>query len=478
MRSAASPQREAPVHYPFWYVPFLTSPMVIAVVAVLHVIVAHYAVGGGLFLAVETHHAHRTRHADYLDYLHDHAWFFILVTVVYGAVTGVGIWWTIGLASPLATETLIHAFVFAWGMEWVCFVVEIAAAFAFYYGWAQLAPRTHQAMGWIYALAAWLSLVLITGITGFMLHSGGWPEHHGFWRVFFNPQFLPQVLARTGGSFLLASLYVYLHAAFRVRDAALRDHIARRSARPALLGAALVVLGGAGWYAALPASAKAALPAATLLNVMVVLLFAITVAVFVMLYLGPYRHPGWLSPGFALLLFGFGLAAVAVGEQIREAVRKPYIIYNVVMGNQILADEIPALRRSGYLEGGGWTRAHVAARAPEAWDGSRVDEGRLAELPESGRLGLGKTLYMHHCASCHATERGFSAVGHLLRGWSPEMILRLVESPEKARFFMPPWAGTPEEARLLAAYLQSLAPGPPPGMRFGNAAATPERRSP
>lgn len=35
----------------------LTSPMLIAIVAVLHVIVSHYAVGGGLFLAVETQHA-------------------------------------------------------------------------------------------------------------------------------------------------------------------------------------------------------------------------------------------------------------------------------------------------------------------------------------------------------------------------------------------------------------------------------------
>jgi AGZA family xanthine/uracil permease-like MFS transporter len=35
---------------------------------------------------------------------------FILLTVVYGAITGVGIWWTIGLASPLATEALIHIF--------------------------------------------------------------------------------------------------------------------------------------------------------------------------------------------------------------------------------------------------------------------------------------------------------------------------------------------------------------------------------
>jgi cytochrome bd ubiquinol oxidase subunit I len=49
------------MHYPWWYVPDLTSPMVIAVIAVIHVLIAHYAVGGGLFLAMETGYAYKTR---------------------------------------------------------------------------------------------------------------------------------------------------------------------------------------------------------------------------------------------------------------------------------------------------------------------------------------------------------------------------------------------------------------------------------
>jgi mono/diheme cytochrome c family protein len=282
-----------------------------------------------------------------------------------------------------------------------------------------------------------------------------------------NPQFVPQVLARTGGSFLLASLYVYLHAAFRVRTPEMRDLIARRSTRPALLGSLLIILGGIGWYAFLPDSARAALPAASMLNIMVMLLFAITAAVFAMLYLGPYRNPGWLSPGFALLFFGFGLAAVTVGEQIREAVRKPYIIYNVVLGNQILADEVPKLRQTGYLQGGVWTRAHVAMQAPSSVLDAHIDPARLVSLPAAERRQVGQTLFLYHCGSCHATDNGLSAVAHLTRSWTPEMIQRLVEAPEKAHFFMPPFAGTAEESRLLTEYLTSLAPAAPAGMYFG-----------
>lgn len=455
------------MHYPDWYVPFLTSPMIIALVAVLHVLVSHYAVGGGLFLAVETGHAYRTGNRDYLAYLKDHAWFFILVTVVYGAVTGVGIWWTIGLASPLATETLIHTFVFGWGMEYVFFLVEIVAAFIFFYYWGRLEPRVHELMGWIYAASAWLSLVIITGVTAFMLNPGGWPAHRDFWVGFFNPQFLPQVLARTGGSLLLASLYVYLHASFRVKDGELRRLIAHRSTRPGLLGALLTVLGGIGWFLFLPASARLALAAASMLNVMVVLMFALTIGVFVMLYLGPYRNPAWLSPGFALLLFSFGLAAMSVGEQVREAVRKPYVVYNVVMSNQVLPEEIPALRGGGYLEGGAWTKAHVKERWPGAIVDGKVSGAALLQLPEAERRAVGRTLYMYHCSNCHAAEVGFSAMGQLTPSWTPEMILALVEAPEKAHFFMPPWCGTREESMLLTQYLVSLAPPHPAGMYYG-----------
>ena len=59
------------MHYPWWYVPHLTAPMLIAVVSVIHVLVSHYAVGGGLFLAVETARL-PYQNRDYLDYLKRH----------------------------------------------------------------------------------------------------------------------------------------------------------------------------------------------------------------------------------------------------------------------------------------------------------------------------------------------------------------------------------------------------------------------
>jgi cytochrome bd ubiquinol oxidase subunit I len=452
------------MHFPWWYVPDVTSPMLIAGIAVIHVLIAHYAVGGGLFLAMETGFAYKTRNSAYLDYLKRHTRFFVLLTAVLGALTGVGIWWTIGLASPLGTEVLIRVFVFGWATEWVFFVVEITAAFVFYYYWGRLPPRTHVVIGWIYGGAAWISLVLITGITAFMLHPGGWLEHRSFWAAFFNPQFIPQTIARTGGALLLTSLYVYLHASLTLKDAAMRDLIGTRSARPALLGSILIAVGGIGWYVWLPESAQAVLASAAVLNVLIAILFALTVIVFILLYLGPYRNPGWLSPGFALALFLFGLAAFSTGEFIREAVRKPYISYNVVLGNQIFPEAIPSLREGGYLEGGVWPKAFVSMRFPEVIVDGKIDRSRLLELPDEDRLLVGETIFHYHCNDCHATTRGYSPAGPVLTGRSRESIHELVTHLDESHFFMPPWAGTEEEAQLLTDYLVHIAPPRPGGM--------------
>jgi cytochrome bd-type quinol oxidase subunit 1 len=179
------------MEFPFWYVPFLTAPMLIPLIAMPHIILAQFAVGAGILLADPVRRAYRDHNIEALAYLRKLARTFILITIVFGAVTGVGIWWTIRLTSPETTSALIHIFAFGWATEWTAFVVEIAAAFAFYYLWDRATPREHMTLGWIYAGAARVSLVLITGITAFMLTTGTWTPEKKFLRAFFNPSFVP-----------------------------------------------------------------------------------------------------------------------------------------------------------------------------------------------------------------------------------------------------------------------------------------------
>ncbi|HQE62884.1 MAG TPA: cytochrome ubiquinol oxidase subunit I, partial [Candidatus Latescibacteria bacterium] len=175
------------MNYPFWDVPLLGGGLVIALIAIPHVFVSHFAIGGGIFLAWTERIGIRKGKPEYIAFAKRNTLFFVLMTLVFGAVTGVGIWFSIGLVHPDATSALIHNFVFGWAIEWVLFLVEIAAALLYYYGWDRVDQKTHQFIGWAYAGAAWGSLVVINGILAFMLTPGRWVETGGFWTGFFNP---------------------------------------------------------------------------------------------------------------------------------------------------------------------------------------------------------------------------------------------------------------------------------------------------
>ncbi len=108
------------MNYPVWDVAF-GAGLLIATVAIIHVFISHFAVGGGLFLVLTERKARRSGDAKLLDWIKFHSKFFVLVTVVFGVVTGVGIWFTIGLINPTATSDLIHIFVWGWAIEWVFF---------------------------------------------------------------------------------------------------------------------------------------------------------------------------------------------------------------------------------------------------------------------------------------------------------------------------------------------------------------------
>ena len=143
------------MNYPFWDVP-VGYGVLMGAIAVLHVFISHFAIGGGLFLVVTEQRARRRNDSATLGFLERLSKFFVLVTLVLGALTGVGIWFIIGLISPAATEALIHNYVWGWATEWTFFLVEITAALLYYYGWRRMSARAHLALGWIYFIFAWL----------------------------------------------------------------------------------------------------------------------------------------------------------------------------------------------------------------------------------------------------------------------------------------------------------------------------------
>ncbi len=425
------------MNYPVWEIPLIGGGMTIGLIAILHVFVSHFAVGGGLYLVLAERKAYRENDPAMLDYVKGHSFFFVLVVVVFGAVSGVGIWWTIGLVSPAATSTLLRVFVWAWAIEWVFFAVEIAAAFIYYYGWDRLDRQTHLAVGWIYFVAAWLSLFVINSILTFMLTPGRWLITRQFFHAFFNPTAIPSLVIRTMVCIALAGLYGLVTAG-AIPDRKLKAKMVRFAATWLLPASLVLPLGGAWYISQIPPLAREiSMGGSPAVTIFAGLSIALSAVLFVFTFFGPFQRPLHFTLPFAFMLALVGLSVTGVTEWVREAVRKPYVIYGYMYSNGITKREQEAIRRDGALAAAKW----VTTR----------------EVREDNRQEVGRNLYEIQCASCHTID-GFNGMRFAVKGWREEFIDFQLEHLSELKGFMPPFMGTELERRALAAWLANLNP--------------------
>lgn len=432
------------MNYPVWNVAF-GAGLLMALVSILHVFVSHFAVGGGLFLVITERKARREGDRELLEWLKRHTRFFVLVTVVFGAVSGVGIWFTIGLINPTATANLIHAFVWGWAMEWVFFFLEITAALLYWHGWDRLEPRLHQWYGWIYFGAALFSMVIINGIVTFMLTPGRWVSNQAFWTGFFNPTYWPSLFVRFVIALALAGVYAVLTASVQ-SDAALKTRLVRWSARWMLPSFAILPL-LIWWYArAIPlelwTSARGPMPTATLFATLAVVLAAATFG-FALITL---IRAGKVGLTYSVPLMILALGAMGALEFVREAVRKPYVIANYLYGNGVYAT--PMRGDAGFTV----EQIDQVGVLPTAkWVKQR-------DLEHLSAADAGAEVFRVECQSCH-TRQAYRGVHKYLarRSWSVEETSAMLASLDLMHNgVMPPFAGTDMERRALAAYLVDL----------------------
>lgn len=434
------------MNYPVWDVAF-GAGLLIALVAILHVFVSHFAVGGGLFLVLTERKARRENDEQLLGWLKSHTKFFVLVTVVYGAVSGVGIWFTIALISPLATSNLIHAYVWGWAIEWVFFFLEITAALLYLYGWDKLEAKLHEWYGWIYFIAAFASMVIINGIITFMLTSGRWVENHQFWTGFFNPTYFPSLAFRFVISLALAGIYALITASVQ-KDRELKARIVRWSALwivPSLV--ALVPLGW--WYIRdIPkeiwASARGPMPTGTHFAFLAAALLIVTFALTLLTLIRPAR----LHLAFSLLVALVALGTMGSFEFVREAIRKPYVIGNYLYANSIYANPIPgdggvsidAIDSAGVLASAKWVQNHA--------------------LTADNQIAAGREIFRVECQSCHTIDSYRSVKKYIaLRQWDQNRVQAMIGSLDMMHNgVMPPFAGTDAERAALASFLSSVQP--------------------
>ncbi|MGC2210023.1 MAG: c-type cytochrome [Candidatus Korobacteraceae bacterium] len=418
------------MNYPHWQLA-IPGGMLIALVAVLHVFVSQFAVGGGFFLVVSETLARQQKDAAVLDYCRRFSKFFLLLTLVFGAISGVGIWFTIGLVSPEATSTLIHGWVWAWAIEWVFFFVEIAAAIIYYKTWDTLDPRDHLIVGWIYFVAAWMSLFVINGILSFMLTPGRWLQTHSFADGFFNPTFFSSLVARSAVCVILAGIFGFV----TLPKGEGREKVTRWAAVWVLVGAVVLPLALKWYFWRIPKFSAAYLDG-TLTGVRHAALggidFALA-AVVISLVFGLLK-PRWMKPPVVAVLLVCGLGMIGAGEYLREFLRKPWVVDQVVYANDMRVSQIEALQANGVSQAAKFTLTDDTT-SPE----------------------YGKFLFNAQCGACHSAE-GYRSMKRRADGWDADFAADVLQHIQVMHGTMPPYAGNEADRKALGSYLAGLNP--------------------
>ena len=429
------------MNYPVWYVPTFGGGLLIALVAIVHVFVSHFAVGGGLYLVLAERKALREQSQAIMTFVRKHTKFFMLLTMVFGGLTGVAIWFVISLIHPAATSLLIHTFVFGWAIEWVFFLVEIVALFVYFYTFGKMDDRTHQTIGWIYFGAAWMSLFLINGIIDFMLTPGSWLTTSDFWDGFFNPTFWPSLFFRSFMAFMLAGCYGFLTATF-LEDEQTRHRMIRYSGIWALVSLLLSVPSGWWYISALPEQAGKLVAGAS-----PTIARAATVAAFSMAALAGLLitlillNPKARSRGLIVVVMIAAMGYMGAFEWTREAARRPYVINQVMYSNGILAKEVDRINQEGFLKNAKWVQHK--------------------EVTAANQLEAGRELFLHQCFACHSVGGFNNDIVSRTKNISFGGMRTYLATIHEKRYFMPPFVGTDVELKALAAYLTAGLHGKP-----------------
>jgi cytochrome bd-type quinol oxidase subunit 1 len=448
------------MNYPFWDIPVLGSGWVIGIISIFHMMIALFAVGGGLYLPLAERKAMRmtdpeTR-ATWLAQLVSYSKFFLILTGVFGAISGVGIWFAISLANPEATSTLIHNFVFAWAIEWVFFMVELGAAAVYYYAWKRIDAKLHLTVGWVYAGASAFTLIIINGILSFMLTPGdAWLSVAGtgheagkFWYAFFNPTYWPSLFLRACVCCALAGVWALISAS-RIdgdRQPALKASLVKWSVKwlaPSFVATPFLLI----WYLwMVPASQQELLTLGidtigsgtfSIITRIALLIIVTSATIVGVAYYLAYRNPVEFNLSHALSILLLALIATGSGEYAREMLRKPYVIGRWIFSNGVRVPYVSRIDQEGYLAHSEWV-----------WNGSASSYSR------------GEAIFRGECGSCH-TLNGYRPLAHLLAGRDRANIGNFItmlhdykpDSPY--RRFMPPMVGTSQDVVDLTDYLNA-----------------------
>ncbi len=438
------------MEFPFFQFDFYGNRMVIALVAVLHVVINHpMAVGGSLLIACFERRGMITgdQRWDQLGYRVLFPCF--IVTTSVGALTGVGIWLATALVNPAAIGSLLRVFFWAWFAEWLVFITEVVLILSYFLTWKTLVgakKRWHLRIGYALAAFSWITMALITAILGFMMDPGSWHGSRSFLDAVFNPMYLPQLAFRTCLAMVMAGGMVLILLRWVTEPGSFRTDVVRMTGKWMTYWFLPMII-SLWWYldqAPREMLTRAPVALGTMAGsdrfflIMTLLVAGLVACGYVALtsWRWPRAMPAW-AYGIPIVVL---VVVLGVFERTREFIRKPWVIGDYMYANGLRAEDYPLYAAEGVL------RHHPYATVKEISDENRIQAGR--------------EVFMIACVTCHTTSPvGINSVhakftNMLGNGsWDPQGVSQIIATVHGSRTFMPPFPGTPAERRALAEWI-------------------------
>jgi hypothetical protein len=433
--------------YPVWEVPNLSAGIILALIATFHILPSHLSTSAMWFNVFIETKAYRENRPELLEFIKKYTLLLLVFSYVLGSLSGVGIWYAATVANPRGISGLIHNYVWGWATEWVFFIIEVTGIFVYYYTLNKVDRRTHLRIGWIFALASWVTMIVITGILSFMLSPGKWLETGNFFDGFFNQTYWPQLFMRTAVMFSIGAAYA-IAVAMRLTDENVKKLVVKTAS---LWGTGGLLVGGAllPWYLkALPVEAHGLIGSLVPVGLKAGLAVSFGLMMLYFIYAGIKPLSLRFIPAVLAIAVLFG--GVWSSERTREMMRKPYVISHYMYSNQIIGKDIPSkgvaaeansINEKGILN----VAPFVPATLREINDGNLVQAGEMIALIE--------------CSSCHVLdEKGLRPLPQMVKrlGLKEAGVAEGLLTALRGFPYMPPFHGTVAEKKALAAYLVSL----------------------
>jgi mono/diheme cytochrome c family protein len=150
------------------------------------------------------------------------------------------------------------------------------------------------------------------------------------------------------------------------------------------------------------------------------------------------KLPRALQKTLAVFLFIIAFLYMGSFETVREAGRRPFIIYDHMYSNSILKSQMPQVRQQGVLKTAKWS-THK-------------------EVDHENQLEAGAQLFRILCISCHSVDGYRNDILVRTEGMEATDIETVFLEMGKDKLYMPPFPGNNKEGVALARYIAEVLP--------------------